>query len=662
MLKSIGCHKKSLPFNSGLPLKLCSLRWLTHLAHITAFLLLSVPLLSMPCICLAHARLTGTPPAILVTPRTVHNYYVSSSQGSDSHPGTKTAPFATAAKAESQPLNPGDHVYFYRGDSWRESLNPLHSGAAGSPITFADYGPAANAKPKFWGSDQIPVNDGQWVAQGGSVYTHPLSQQVNSVLVNQKFLVDIYNGGTGSGSVARDPSSTPNCWKWSGGTLTLSTNGTNPNTDGRRYDVCVREDVICNGNHASSIYESHLVFRNLVVDESAGGTSASPVLGYGIRIEGDPRNLSLGNDVLVDGCEVYRYGRHGFAAIDSTQDIFSNCYCAYPMPNVQTGQTGYVSFGNQRPSLSETSVYTNCTAEHMADTWPAQSGTGTDRSDFEYEAFTDHGNSLGSVTLNNFKAIDTGGDGAGDNCTFDGASGAAVAVTGGGCYSAQVSTLGPNVHISGMTLTGPYAGMDISGHDNLVENCLVAGTKNAAPYNSAIWIRGDRDIFQFNTVATDPSSGSGFSALCLASLGNDFGTNAQVYGNILLASQLSLNSFTRTNTFSAPNVRDNVYTPGATFQLNYGTALSLPQWQAQGYDAGSLQAAQGAALFTSAARADFSLKSGSPAIDLVPLSLAYPPTDITGTARPDGRANDAGAYTYRARPVKKTVKKSEKKI
>ncbi|BDI32103.1 hypothetical protein CCAX7_41540 [Capsulimonas corticalis] len=569
-----------------------------------------------------------------ITPHVVHTYYVSSSTGNDNNPGTQASPFATVAKAESISLTSGDSVLFKRGDSWREVLNPLSSGATGNPITFADYG--SGAKPKFWGSNQIPVNDGQWVSQGNNVYTHSYSQQVNSVLANQQFLIDIFNGGTGDGSVVRDPSSTANCWKWSGGVLTISTSGSNPNTNGVQYDVCVRDNVICNGNQLTSNYTKNLVFRNLVVDEC--GSNQNPTLGYGVRIEGD--GVNTGVNVLVDGCEVYRYGRHGFAVIDGSNVTFNSCYCAYPMPNVQTGQTAYVSFGNQGPNLSETSYYNNCIAEHQADTWGG-------RNDFEYEAFTDHGNSLQSVTLNNFQAIDTGGDGTGDNCTFDGASGAVVTVNGGICYSAQVNTLGPNVVVNGMTITGPYASMDIAGSGNTIENCLIAGTNNAGPYNSAVWIRGDSNIFRFNTVSTASTAGNGFTALCLASLGSTYGTNAQVYGNILLANQLAINTFTSTNSFSAANVRNNIYNNGATFQINYGTVWNLSQWQGQGYDANSIQVASPTtALFSNAAAGDYSLKSGSSAIDFVPTSVAHPTSDILGNARPHGAADDAGAYEY----------------
>jgi hypothetical protein len=569
-----------------------------------------------------------------ISPHVVHAYYVSSSTGSDGNPGTQASPFATIAKAVSMTLTAGDSVLFKRGDTWREVLNPLCSGAPGNPITFADYG--GGAKPKFWGSNQIAVNDGQWVNQGGNVYTHSYSQQVNSVLANQSFLIDIFNGGTGDGSVVRDPSNTPNCWKWSGGVLTISTSGANPNTNGVQYEVCVRDNVICNGNQLTSSFYSNLVFRNIVVDEC--GSNQNPTLGYGVRIQGD--GVNTGINVLVDGCEVYRYGRHGFAVIDGSNVTFNSCYCAYPMPNVQTGQTAYVSFGNQGPNLSETSTYNNCIAEHQADTWNG-------RGDFEYEAFTDHGNSLKSVTLNNFQAIDSGGDGTGNNCTFDGASGAIITVNGGVCYNAQVNTLGPNVTINGMNIMGPYASMDIAGSGNVIQNCLITGTNSAAPYNSAVWIRGDNNIFRFNTVVTAANAGNGFTALCLASLGSTYGTNAQVYGNILLANQLTINSFTGSNSLSAANVRNNIYNNGATFQLNYGAVWNLAQWQAQGYDTNSIQVASPTtALFTNAAAGSYTLKAGSPAIDFVPTSVPHPATDISGIGRPSGAADDAGAYEY----------------
>ena len=43
---------------------------------------------------------------------------------------------------------------------------------------------------------------------------------------------------------------------------------------------------------------------------------------------------------------------------------------------------------------------------------------------------------------------------------------------------------------------------------------------------------------------------------------------------------------------------------------------------------------------------DYSLKSTSRAVNLVPMTVPYPKTDITGTIRPQQSSPDAGAYEY----------------
>ena len=43
---------------------------------------------------------------------------------------------------------------------------------------------------------------------------------------------------------------------------------------------------------------------------------------------------------------------------------------------------------------------------------------------------------------------------------------------------------------------------------------------------------------------------------------------------------------------------------------------------------------------------DYSLKSTSRAVNLVPMTVPYPRTDITGTIRPQQSSPDAGAYEY----------------
>ena len=78
--------------------------------------------------------------AALCAPCWATTYYVSSSSGSDANPGTQRQPFQTVAKGNGLSLNPGDAVYFKRGDTSNEQLIPPASGTAGSPITFDAYG------------------------------------------------------------------------------------------------------------------------------------------------------------------------------------------------------------------------------------------------------------------------------------------------------------------------------------------------------------------------------------------------------------------------------------------------------------------------------------------------------------------------------------------
>lgn len=76
------------------------------------------------------------------------------------------------------------------------------------------------------------------------------------------------------------------------------------------------------------------------------------------------------------------------------------------------------------------------------------------------------------------------------------------------------------------------------------------------------------------------------------------------------------------------------------------TFLTLAEWQALGFDAGSV-AADLAELVTDAAGGDFTLPAGSPAIDLGLAAFTgvdAPTVDVAGVARPQGDRIDAGAY------------------
>jgi VCBS repeat-containing protein len=78
------------------------------------------------------------------------------------------------------------------------------------------------------------------------------------------------------------------------------------------------------------------------------------------------------------------------------------------------------------------------------------------------------------------------------------------------------------------------------------------------------------------------------------------------------------------------------------------TILTLPQWQALGYDQHSLVATP-AQLFVNAPGFDFHLSATSPAVDAGTSSFA-PAVDLEGNARPSGAAVDIGAFERNGTP------------
>ncbi|MDP8988572.1 MAG: hypothetical protein M3N41_00635, partial [Acidobacteriota bacterium] len=202
-------------------------------------------------------------------------YYVSPT-GNDANNGlSPSSPWQTVAKVNGRAFNPGDIILFQRGGEWHESLTVPSDGAAGNPITFADYG--SGAKPKFWGS--VVLNKASFQSLGNGIYSYTIATPVLSALVNHTFFY--YNA-------SNDATTLVNSWSYNGTTLEINSPNSDPRTDGKVYTAVVRQDVVFSNFH------NHLIFRNLVVDESAQFSG-----GYAFRVENS-------TDVLVDSCEAYR--------------------------------------------------------------------------------------------------------------------------------------------------------------------------------------------------------------------------------------------------------------------------------------------------------------------------------------------------------------------
>ncbi len=127
-------------------------------------------------------------------------YYVSPG-GSDSNPGTQSAPWRTIGRVNNANLRPGDVVYFKSGGWWRETLMPPAGGRQGAPITFAAYG--SGPQPVISGSDII----GGWSSYSGSIYYASAPHPVYNVFVDR-------SPGWGLTHASSTGSMSPGSWSW----------------------------------------------------------------------------------------------------------------------------------------------------------------------------------------------------------------------------------------------------------------------------------------------------------------------------------------------------------------------------------------------------------------------------------------------------------------
>ena len=80
-----------------------------------------------------------------------NQYYLSSSTGNDNNNGSQNQPWKTLSKISNTTLDPGDTVYFKKGDTFRGHYVVNGSGTEGNPITFKSYG--SGNQPVISGSD-----------------------------------------------------------------------------------------------------------------------------------------------------------------------------------------------------------------------------------------------------------------------------------------------------------------------------------------------------------------------------------------------------------------------------------------------------------------------------------------------------------------------------
>lgn len=471
-------------------------------------------------------------------------FYVSPG-GNDANDGRSPAKaWRSVAKVNATPFQPGDSILFARGGEWRESLKASSSGTPGKPITFAAYG--EGPKPRFWGSDVLKHADFRSAA--GGRFSIAVAAPVAAVLADHVFLP-------------------PTAWEWKAGTLSVDRD---PRADTRVWTACVRVDLV----HSNG--RNHLVFRDLVADESADARD-----GYGFRVMGS-------DGVRLESCEAYRAGRHHFGVINSTNFAGEKLHCAVAMPACPGGATFYVSFSDASRK-GDTHRWIDCSAEGFEN--PGQRN---------YQVFYDHGEGLGPILIRNLRS-------KGGKFSVAGSKAAPVTIEGGLIEDNSLEVFGEHLRVDGLTIRGDGA-LDLFGSDGLYENLLlVLAPKNGGPtgYGSAVVVRdgAKRNTLRFSTVILD-----GESCLTLAARGLE----TRWYGNVLASRKAG-----------AAGAGD-----AALADFNFYTGPDLAAWKAKGLDANSLGG-------DPSLTADHAPKPGSPLMGAARIDPSMRPArDLAGAKRP----------------------------
>jgi hypothetical protein len=131
-------------------------------------------------------RFFGTLTAISLTlfayTVTATTYYVSSSKGNDSNPGTsKELPWSSLTRVNNfYKLNPGDSILFKKGDNWNGTLRVNASGTKENQIYYGSYG--NGDKPVIYGSEEIL----EWIQYSNNIYKASYKKSINQLFIDGK--------------------------------------------------------------------------------------------------------------------------------------------------------------------------------------------------------------------------------------------------------------------------------------------------------------------------------------------------------------------------------------------------------------------------------------------------------------------------------------------
>jgi hypothetical protein len=474
-------------------------------------------------------------------------YYVSPF-GDDGNSGLDPAsPWRSVARVNSTAFDPGSQILFQRGGEWRESLVASSSGTAEQPITYDAYG--SGAKPHLWGSDVLDHAAFGPLAGSSSAFSLSSATPINSVLIDHQFThsAQLLTQTTNAQANIDYVKANANSWFYSSGQLYLNTGGADPISDSRTYTAPVRENVVFSNG------KDHLIFRNLIADESAKQDA-----GYAFRVQGS-------SDVRIEDSEAYRAGKHHFGVIDSTNFVGKNLYTSIAMPDQgYGGASGYVSFSDARRG-DDNSTWINIVADNPNGPYPG---------------FVSHGGGLKTLSIQNLVVH----GGAGLFIINENPTGT-VNIAGGRIENGPVDIYGSNVTVDGVAITGPDGYIDLEGSGNVIQNNVLSGRETDwyAGSKAAIVDAGTGNMIRFNTVILGPTSGGGGSAVAITNANS----TSEIYANAF-SDPHAINFFGNASPLQSNN---NFFAPDSQFSIIHSDfsveTRTLQQWQAMGYDVDS---------------------------------------------------------------------------
>ena len=134
--------------------------------------------------------------SMLVAQTFAINYYVDPSSTSSTANGSLSSPWKTIAQVNSgtTALNPGDTVFFKRGQTYSGRLTVSRSGIAGKPIVYTNYGTGTLPEFTNTGSGVITLYSKQYVVIDGIIITdRTISSTDHSVQAKISYAIIVDN-------------------------------------------------------------------------------------------------------------------------------------------------------------------------------------------------------------------------------------------------------------------------------------------------------------------------------------------------------------------------------------------------------------------------------------------------------------------------------------